>query len=51
MIAGGPLSSMGMYGGDRFDVQKWVTKKIQLLANWDQLVAKYKNVVHNYAFY
>jgi hypothetical protein len=51
VIAGGPLSSMGIYGGDHFDVQKWVTKKIQLPASWDKLVAKYKNVVHNYAFY
>ena len=51
VIAGGPLSSMGLYGGDHFDVQTWVTKKIQLPANWNKLVAKYKNVVHHYAFY
>jgi hypothetical protein len=51
VIAGGPLSSMGLYGGDHFDVQTWVTTKIQLPAHWDKLVAKYKNVVHNYAFY
>jgi hypothetical protein len=51
VIAGGPLQSMGLYGGDHFDVQPWVTKKIQLPAHWDKLVAKYKNVVHNYALY
>lgn len=51
VITGGPLSSMGLYGGDHFDVQTWVTKKIQLPADWDKLVAKYKNVVHNYEFY
>jgi hypothetical protein len=50
VIAGGELSSMGLYGGDHFDVQKWMTKKIQLPANWDKLVTKYKNVVHNYTF-
>jgi hypothetical protein len=49
VIAGGELSSMGLYGGDHFDVQTWMTKKIQLPAHWDKLVAKYKNVVHNYA--
>ena len=51
VIAGGPLQSMGLYGGDHFDVQSWVTRKIQLPAHWDKLVAKYKNVVHNYALY
>ncbi|HOQ98058.1 MAG TPA: hypothetical protein PLJ35_04480 [Anaerolineae bacterium] len=50
-VAGGPLSSMGLYGGDHFDVQKWVTKKIQLPANWNKLVAKYKNIVPNYSLY
>ena len=50
-VAGGPLSSMGLYGGDHFDVQKWVTKKIQLPANWNKLVAKYRNIVPNYALY
>jgi hypothetical protein len=51
LVAGGPLSSMGIYGGDHFDVQKWCTKKIQLPGNWNKLVAKYKNVQHNYGFY
>ena len=51
VIAGGPLSSMGLYGGDHFDVQKWCTRKIDLPKNWDKLVAKYKGVKHNYAFY
>jgi hypothetical protein len=51
VIAGGPLSSMGIYGGDHFDVQKWVTRKIQVPANWDKLIAKYKGVQHSYAFY
>jgi hypothetical protein len=51
VIAGGPLSSMGIYGGDHYDVLGWTTKKIQLPANWEGLVKKYKNVVHNYALY
>lgn len=50
-IAGGPLSSMGIYGGDHYEGHTWMTKKIQLPDNWDGLVAKYKNVVHNYALY
>jgi hypothetical protein len=51
VVAGGPIQSIGIFGGDHFDKQAWVTRKIQVPANWDKLVGKYKNVVHNYAFY
>lgn len=56
VVAGGPgvftgvLTSagggaMGGFGND------FVSRKIELPANWDKLVAKYKNVVPNYARY
>jgi len=51
VVAGGPLSSMGIYGGDHFAVEKWCTSRIHLPAKWNKLVAKYKNMQHNYAFY
>ena len=49
LVAGGPgglairlISGMG---------QGWVTRRVELPANWDKLVAKYKDVVPTYARY
>jgi hypothetical protein len=42
----GGLSLRLLTGG-----RTWVTKKLQLPANWDKLVAKYKDVVPTYARY
>jgi len=51
LVAGGPGAWMGMLrsvGGIKND---FVSQKIELPRNWDQLVAKYKNVVPNYVKY
>ncbi len=51
MVAGGPGAWTGMLrsvGGIKND---FVTKKIRLPRNWDELVKKYKNVVPTYAMY
>jgi hypothetical protein len=48
LVAGGVggLSLRLITGG-----RSWVTKKVQLPANWDKLVAKYRDVVPTYAKY
>jgi len=51
LVAGGPGAWTGMLrsvGGIKND---FVTKKIKLPRNWDELVKKYKNVVPTYAMY
>lgn len=50
LVAGGPG---GMYyaSGARIQGQNFVTKQIRLPGNWEQLVAKYKNLVPIYAKY
>jgi hypothetical protein len=46
-VMGGPGADIGMLmGGGR-----WVMKKIDLPANWDNLVKKYQDVVPTYARY
>jgi hypothetical protein len=51
IVAGGPGAFMGMHlGGGLFPARK-VTMKIDLPANWDKLVQKYKNIVPTYIRY
>ena len=47
-VAGGTGSRMGLFGGS---AREPVTHKIELPANWDKLVQKYKNVVPSYVRY
>jgi hypothetical protein len=51
VVAGGPGDRLGMFVGIWLPGQDWVTKKIQLPANWNKLVAKYKKVVPSYIHY
>jgi hypothetical protein len=52
IVAGGPGGTgIGLTGGGEGWVINWVTKKIELPANWDKLVAKYKDIVPTYAKY
>ena len=50
LVAGGP-GGMYMISGARIDGQNFVTKKVELPAHWDKLVAKYKNLVPTYVKY
>jgi hypothetical protein len=47
-VAGGPGTRLGLLSGSP---RPMVTKKAELPANWDKLVAKYKDVVPVYARY
>ena len=47
-VAGGTGSRMGLFGGS---AREPVTKKVDLPANWNALVQKYKNVVPSYLRY
>ena len=55
VVAGGPGGFMGIMRGSQFESgvrsSDFVTRKIELPANWDKLVAKYKDVVPTYAKY
>jgi len=48
VVAGGAGTCIGMFVGAGIFGSEWVTKKVDLPANWDNLVAKYKNVVPKY---
>jgi hypothetical protein len=48
VVAGGPGSFIGRFRGGG----AWgVTRKVELPANWDKLVARYQDVVPNYVRY
>ncbi len=51
LVAGGPGAWMGMLRSVGGIQNSFVTKKIDLPRNWDQLVAKYKDVVPSYKPY
>jgi len=53
VVAGGPGAFIGRLAsaGGAAMGNSFVTKKIELPANWDKLVAKYKNVMPTYAKY
>jgi hypothetical protein len=46
-VCGGSYTTIGVLLGG----PQWVTKKIELPANWDKLVAKYRDIVPNYMRY
>jgi hypothetical protein len=48
LVAGGPGAFIGLFAGSFIGQTDWVTQKIELPANWDKLVNKYKNVVPIY---
>ena len=48
IVAGGPGAFIGLVSGS---VSNWVTKKVELPANWESLVKKYKDVVPTYVRY
>ncbi|MBI4321605.1 MAG: hypothetical protein HY675_24180 [Chloroflexi bacterium] len=52
IVAGGPGAFMGLFqaGGCAIG-NRWVTKKVELPANWDSLVEKCKGIVPNYLRY
>lgn len=48
IIAGGPGNFIGLVQGGAAEGMDWVTKKVELPANWDKLVEKYKDIVPTY---
>ena len=46
VVAGGAQNQIGVYRGFGHN-----SKKINLPANWDKLIAKYKNIVPTYVMY
>lgn len=52
LVAGGPGGTgISLASGGEGWVINWVTKKVELPANWNKLVAKYKDIVPNYLRY
>ncbi|MFH1651857.1 MAG: hypothetical protein ABID87_07160 [Chloroflexota bacterium] len=52
IVAGGPGNFMGLLtGGSSVGHSAWVTKEVILPENWDELVAKYRNIVPKYLRY
>jgi hypothetical protein len=51
LVAGGPGNWIGLHVGAWFRGMDFVSKKVELPANWDQLVKKYKNMVPTYVRY
>ncbi|MGA2466457.1 MAG: hypothetical protein ABSH06_19180, partial [Thermodesulfobacteriota bacterium] len=49
LVAGGPGAYMGLFA--QAFLPDWVTKKIELPANWDKLVTKYRTIVPTYDRY
>ncbi|MBN1189831.1 MAG: hypothetical protein JXA46_08770 [Dehalococcoidales bacterium] len=51
IVGGGPGAMIGMHMGGSFFSSQKMTEKIELPANWSQLVQQYKNLVPNYVRY
>jgi hypothetical protein len=52
LVAGGPGGTgISLASGGEGWVINWVTKKVELPANWDKLVAKYRDIVPTYMRY
>jgi hypothetical protein len=49
IVAGGPGNIMAMLSGA--SIHRRITKKVELPANWDNLVKKYKDMVPTYVRY
>ena len=49
LVAGGAGNIMAMFTGAAFHC--WIMKKVELPANWDNLVKKYRDVVPTYVRY
>jgi hypothetical protein len=47
-VAGGSGTRIGLFAGGP---RPWVTQKVELPANWEKLIAKYKNLVPSYLRY
>jgi len=48
LVAGGPGAFIGLVGASALGKTDWVTKKVELPANWDRLVNKYRSIVPTY---
>jgi hypothetical protein len=52
LVAGGPGGTgISLASGGEGWVINWVTKKVELPANWDELVRKYRDIVPSYLPY
>ena len=51
LVTGGPGNWISLLLGPPSKSSDWVTKKVELPANWDKLVQKYKGIVPTYAHY
>lgn len=51
IVTGGYTSQMGLYFTNRLRPLEFITRKVELPANWDKLVRKYRDIVPNYARY
>jgi len=53
MVGGGTISNYNamIVSGGFPSAGSWVTQKIELPANWDKLVKKYKDIVPKYGLY
>jgi hypothetical protein len=51
LVAGGPGAFIGLVCGAALGGNRWVTKRIELPAQWGKLVAKYRAVVPTYERY
>jgi hypothetical protein len=49
IVTGGPGAWIGLATGARITSQQWVTLKVDLPANWSEVVAKYRGVVPSYS--
>jgi len=48
LVAGGPGAFIGLFMGGSQPTIEWVTKRVKLPANWNRLVAKYKDIKPTY---
>jgi hypothetical protein len=51
IVAGGPGNFMGLFAASWFPGCEFVTQKVDLPANWDKLVKKYKDIVPTHVRY
>lgn len=51
LVAGGPGAFIGLLMGGSQSTIEWVTKKVKLPANWNTIVAKYKDIEPTKLYY